>query len=81
MVRIKSIGKFVSVSGGVNESVNSKIAIVKMGVPQGSVQGPRLLNIFVNDSPSHVAHKLSMYADITNDILVEQPYTIRMKRL
>ena len=39
---------------------------VRVGVPQGSILGPLLFSIFVNDLPSVVDHaQINMYADDT----------------
>ena len=51
---------FVSVKG-----TNSRLKYIKAGVPQGSILGPLLYNIYTNDIPLSSRTHLAIYADDT----------------
>ena len=55
---LKDRDQVVDVSG----SLSSKLAI-NCGVPQGSILGPLLFSIYVNDMHSAVSCKVILYAD------------------
>lgn len=51
------------------EDQRSNVAEVRFGVPQGSLLGPRLFSIYVNDLPEVPSGgKLEMFADETTCI-------------
>ena len=54
--------QFISVNG-----YNSKVSPVKCGVPQGSILGPLLFLIYINDINNAVGDdRVKLYADDTN---------------
>lgn len=64
---LKGRKQFVSINGS-----KSDIQNIKTGVPQGSVLGPLLFLIYVNDIPNAISdkeHQLVLFADDTNVFL------------
>ena len=57
---LRSRPQFVSI-----DNVNSKKSIVSLGVPQGSILGPLLFLIYINDLPKVTKFFIKLYADDT----------------
>ena len=57
---LKNRTQQVNVNGSVSEE-----AEVTSGIPQGSVLGPLLFVIYINDLPQHVSNEVRIFADDT----------------
>lgn len=54
-------------------NVHSDLASVKCGVPQGSILGPLLFLLFINDLPLHLEHcDVDLFADDTNMYVIDK---------
>lgn len=51
------------------KTIHSSWKDISTGIPQGSVLGPLLFNVYVNDLPANCPEKIIMYADDTTAII------------
>ena len=67
---LSSRNQFVSI-----DNINSSLKSMKHGVPQGSIMGPLLFIIYINDMPKIKSYaKLVLYADDANIIISGKNY-------
>ena len=53
---------------------NSSWSNVETGAPQGSIQGPLLFLIYINDLPDNLSITLKLFADDTSQLFCSSRY-------
>jgi len=60
-----------------NQTHSSTCGTVKQGVPQGTVLGPLLFIMYINDLPKSISHdfNITLFADDTSVLVTDKDYT------
>ena len=70
MVFLKDRMQSIKVQGENSQVFYSVSTEVESGVPQGTILGPTLFNIYINNAPQSVKNKMNLYA---NDLKIISP--------
>jgi hypothetical protein len=68
------------INPNLNQNAFSKWAKVKHGIPQGSILGPMLILLYINDLPQVIESKVTpiLFADVTS-ILITSPNNTKLQ--